>query len=351
MTVSWHLLWQSYETAIIKTSQLKTVIEKPGLIISQIQMNRSDISFTSQYGIQSTIIPNDFKNILMKMTNIYDFQPIIQQSQLCKSNDRIRLLMFIISAPNNRESRVVIRKTWAAKCREPNSELKCVFVLGRSKNSSVNMNLITENKTYGDILQIDFMDSYSNLTYKTMSSFKWAAKYCSNARYVMKTDDDMYVNTELITQMLQAAPRGKFVGGFCWGTSKPNRDLTSKWFVSYRMFQKPRFPPMCSGTGYILSMDVVRRILMVSHNVPFFHLEDVYVSLCLQKFGIMPNNLVGFSNMYTEFDACSYKNSVMTSHRVPSQMLEDFWPVIQDCPPKHVAPRDLYIVLPYPVNE
>ncbi|ESO87144.1 hypothetical protein LOTGIDRAFT_106925 [Lottia gigantea] len=278
-----------------------------------------------------------------------NFQLIIQQFQLCKSNDRIRLLMFITSTPNNKESRVVIRKTWAAKCWDPNSVLKCVFVLGRSKNSSVNMNLITENKTYGDIIQIDFMDSYRNLTYKTMSSFKWAAEYCSNAHYVMKTDDDMYVNTELITQMLQAAPRGKFVGGYCWDTSKPNRDHSSKWFVSYRMFQKPHFPPMCSGTGYILSMDVVGRILMESPNIPFLYLEDVYVSLCLQKFGIIPKNLLGFSNTYTWFDACSYKNLVMTSHKVPSQMLKDSWPMIQDCPCKNVAP--MYIVLPYPDNE
>ncbi|KAK6184642.1 hypothetical protein SNE40_007076 [Patella caerulea] len=281
----------------------------------------------------------------------YEFPIIINQQQLCKTDKTIRLLMFISSAPNKREARVVLRKTWAAKCKEQDSNMKCLFVIGRSEVDADNQNIITENKTYGDILQIDFRDSYGNLTYKTITSFRWAAKFCSKAKYVMKTDDDMYVNTNLIPTMLEVAPTKHFAGGFCWGSSSPNRDLSSKWFVSFKMYRKQRFPPMCSGTGYILGMDVVRKILAASHNIPFFHLEDVYVSLCLQRYGIMPLNILGFNNMYTEFEACRYRNSVMTSHQFPTKMLEDFWPVIQACPAKSVSPTDLYIVIPYPITD
>ncbi|XP_046546685.1 uncharacterized protein LOC124256765 isoform X2 [Haliotis rubra] len=280
----------------------------------------------------------------------FNFPILINHEGLCKSSGRsqnLQLLMLISSAPGNYQARSTIRQTWGAKCRDSDT-MKCLFVVGLASSSEDNDKILLENDHHGDILQIGFKDSYSNLTYKTVSSLKWASKHCYNANYIMKTDDDMYVNTELIPIMLQAAPRRKFMGGSCWGTSNPNRDTSSKWFVSFKSFHKPKFPPMCSGTGYIMSMDVVRSMLFSSRNVPFFHLEDVYVALCLQKYGILPINIMGFSNMFQEFDACHYRNGVMTSHQVPPELLEEYWAVTRKCPQANIAASQLYIIMPYP---
>ncbi|XP_071098539.1 uncharacterized protein [Haliotis cracherodii] len=281
----------------------------------------------------------------------FNFPIMINQEGLCKSNtgrsQNLQLLMLISSAPGNYQARTTIRQTWGARCRESDS-MKCLFVVGRASSAEDNNKILLENDHHRDILQIGFKDSYSNLTYKTVSSLKWASKHCYNANYIMKTDDDMYVNTELIPVMLQAAPQRKFMGGSCWGTSNPNRDTSSKWFVSFKSFHKPKFPPMCSGTGYIMSIDVVRSMLFSSRNVPFFHLEDVYVALCLQKYGILPINIMGFSNMFQEFDACHYRNGVMTSHQVPPELLEEYWAATRKCPQANISPSQLYIIMPYP---
>ncbi|XP_067653558.1 uncharacterized protein [Haliotis asinina] len=280
----------------------------------------------------------------------FNFPILINHEGLCKSSGRsqnLQLLMLISSAPGNYQARSIIRQTWGATCRGSDT-MKCLFVVGLASSSEDNDKIQLENDHHKDILQIGFKDSYSNLTYKTVSSLKWASKHCYNANYIMKTDDDMYVNTELIPVMLQAAPRRKFMGGSCWGTSNPNRDTSSKWFVSFKSFHKPKFPPMCSGTGYIMSMDVVRSMLFSSRNVPFFHLEDVYVALCLQKYGILPINIMGFSNMFQEFDACHYRNGVMTSHQVPPELLEEYWAATRKCPKANIAASQLYIIMPYP---
>ena len=164
----------------------------------------------------------------------------------------------------------------------------------------------------------------------------------------MKTDDDMYVNTELIPVLLTAVPRNSFMGGYCWGYSSPSRDFRSKWYVPFHTFKHAHLPPMCSGTGYIMSRDVVRKVLDSSENIPFFHLEDVYVALCLQQQGIRPVRISGFHNTYVDFDACHYRRDVMTSHQVPTYLLEKYWEQAQQCPGRQASGDELFQELPYP---
>ena len=260
------------------------------------------------------------------------------------------VLLLISSAPPNVDKRQAIRDTWGSGCRERTSRYRCLFVLGDAGRQGLNEELRKESERHGDVLQFGFKDAYSNLTYKTLSSLRWAASRCSRVRYVMKTDDDMYVNTELLTRLLEAAavPAAGFVGGYCWGRSAPNRDFRSKWYVPFHTFRHAQFPPMCSGTGYVMSRDVVRKVLEASGDVPFFHLEDVYVALCLQRQGVRPVRLSGFNNVHVAFDACQYRLSVLTSHEVPVEQLRVYWRQAQRCPGELPSGEDLFLELPYP---
>ena len=46
-----------------------------------------------------------------------------------------------------------------------------------------------------------FQDIYYNLTLKTVMGLKWSSIYCSQVKYVMKTDDDIFVNVPLLHQV------------------------------------------------------------------------------------------------------------------------------------------------------
>jgi len=50
------------------------------------------------------------------------------------------------------------------------SGLKTVFMIGRSLNETVNELIVEEAENFGDIVQEDFMDTYRNLTIKTVRS-------------------------------------------------------------------------------------------------------------------------------------------------------------------------------------
>lgn len=47
------------------------------------------------------------------------------------------------------------------------------------------------------------MDTYRNLTLKTIMGMKWASKYCSGAKFFLKIDDDMTLNTYKLLKYLE----------------------------------------------------------------------------------------------------------------------------------------------------
>ena len=58
-----------------------------------------------------------------------------------------------------------------------------------------------EAAKYKDILQLNFTDTYRNLTLKTLTSFKWIHSKCSHVPFYLKIDDDIYVELDKILQV------------------------------------------------------------------------------------------------------------------------------------------------------
>merc|ERR1712107_33260 len=57
-------------------------------------------------------------------------------------------------------------------------------------------------------VQENFLDSYANLTIKSVMMLKWFTQFCERgpkgAQYVLKTDDDMYINLVKLWELVQA---------------------------------------------------------------------------------------------------------------------------------------------------
>ena len=55
------------------------------------------------------------------------------------------------------------------------------------------------------------MDTYRNLTLKTIMGMKWASNYCSGAKFILKIDDDMTPNpfklVRYLEEILKAKPK------------------------------------------------------------------------------------------------------------------------------------------------
>ncbi|KAL4230643.1 Beta-1 [Mactra antiquata] len=269
-----------------------------------------------------------------------NFKIIINEPDLC--NGGVSLLILITSSALNVQNRKGIRNTWGKVCNDKGSGIKCAFVFGTKYSNYENNFVKKESEVYHDIILFDFYDVYANLTYKTLSSIRWSHEFCSQAKYVMKTDDDMYVNTELLPFLLKKAPDQEFIGGMCWGPSSPHRDTNSKWFVSFVQYRHSLFPSMCSGTGYVMSRDVADGILRQSPNIPFFYLEDVYVAICVKQLNVRPLVLDGFKNTLVDFDPCVFRNRYITVHGLNGPELETSWKQIQECPVDDLTQSIIY---------
>ena len=74
--------------------------------------------------------------------------------------------------------------------------ISIVFLVGKAKTLSLLKKIKEENENFGDILMMDFEDSYNNLTIKTMMTLKFHLmdQWLQIPKYLFKVDDDSYVN-------------------------------------------------------------------------------------------------------------------------------------------------------------
>ena len=119
-----------------------------------------------------------------------------------------QVLVVVESAPNNQLLREEIRRTWGHAC-ITNHESWCslVFILGQLKNplDPLQHELKQEHKHYGDILQDSFIDSYNNLTIKSIHVLKYFNSVCNQIgnKFLLKTDDDSFIHLEGLWRVLK----------------------------------------------------------------------------------------------------------------------------------------------------
>ena len=92
-----------------------------------------------------------------------------------------------------KEDREDIRQTWGRPT-ILGVNTRLVFLLGEPHNPPDQDLLVSESAKYGDIIQGSFLDSYQNLTYKNIMGKVWVSEFCSQAEFVIKTDDDTYID-------------------------------------------------------------------------------------------------------------------------------------------------------------
>ncbi|NXW99111.1 B3GT2 galactosyltransferase, partial [Larus smithsonianus] len=267
-----------------------------------------------------------------RSTSTWSFKFIINEKEKCKAKKPFLVLLIATTAAEV-QLRHSIRKAWGNESVVPGVEVVRLFMLG-VESKDRNEVLLRESEQYHDIIQQDFLDTYHNLTLKTLMGMKWVASYCSGASFVMKTDSDVFVNTmyliEKLLRPLSPPPQNYFTGCLMKG-NKPIRNKKSKWYISEEEYPGGKYPPFCSGTGYVLSGDLASKIVSASVTVKHIHLEDVYVGLCLNATGIqiVPPPSHSLFNIYkVPFSPCRY-NNIITSHHIGTSEHIIYWETLQ----------------------
>lgn len=220
-----------------------------------------------------------------KIINPHSYKYVINQTKFCAGKNLL-LIAFVAISPQNFEHRKLIRETWSNKTLFP--QIETIFTLGLSSNQTVNQKIKEENEIYKDILQEDFMDTYDNLTLKTIMGLKWVSEYCSNAKFTLKIDDDVVVNTPVLIDYLQKLVKEGNYSNQYMGSLMINArviyDTTYKWYVKENEFNSSHYPQYHQGPAYMMSTDMAKVFYNMSLYTSLFRFEDVYVGILAENY-------------------------------------------------------------------
>ncbi|KAL1007763.1 hypothetical protein UPYG_G00091310 [Umbra pygmaea] len=256
----------------------------------------------------------------------HEYHFILDEPEKCQQQKPFLVLMVPV-APYNREARDAVRSTWGSERRVRGKRVLLFFLLALPSGDGMEQlqeKVLQESKEHQDLLQSDFIDCYKNLTIKTMVMMEWLSSRCPNASYAMKIDSDMFLNVNTLVNMLLNAPKENYMTGLVarWGAVL--RDPNSKWYLPNNVFSEMIYPPYALGLGYIVSMDLPRKLVEASRKVKAVYIEDVYLGLCMRQLGINPTDPPAgnlFNVVPVNYNRCTYSRLIAsTTHSITDQV-------------------------------
>ena len=268
----------------------------------------------------------------------YDFKRLISPDWTCDSH--VTVLMMVMSVPANRSRRNLLRRTWCSNLDDVMvngkiGNMKHIFVVGRTNSVQEQLKLEEEASVYGDILQDDFVESYRNMILKTILAFRWFNKHCKNVPFLMKTDDDMFIDSyNLVKSLLSKSDLSQnALFGMCYPYGTVVRKPEHRWYVSKLQFDGDFYPKYCAGTGYVIGSELAHKVAQIIPDVPLFPIEDAYIGLCVNYLKGRILNKYGFS---IERSDCSLnelndlikRNALITLHKAGDELVDKLWRIV-----------------------
>ncbi len=192
------------------------------------------------------------------------------------------LLVIVMSTPENRARRDVIRKTWVGSYVKHEKKFAVKFVIGTLDLNTES--LISENKTFGDLLLLtDHLDSYNNLTRKVLHTFVWVDEN-TDYSFVLKLDDDSFPKLDRIElELKKRTSHRPLYWGLVESQGKPSKE--GKWAETHwKLCDK--YLPYALGGGYVLSKDLIHRIAINADGLTLYNNEDVSVGAWISPFDL-----------------------------------------------------------------
>ena len=255
--------------------------------------NMTSASFLLRVELQSKSVELPLKGnsdlFGQNITHQINSKLLLSPHNICKPECPY-LLILVPSVPSSVKQRKAIRETYGSLSNDRVTEIngtyirhtvRVVFLFGTSASRRVPLDFVkNEHWKYDDIVQYDFEDSYYNLSMKILHGFKWISEHCNNSTYVLKIDEDTFVNTALLLQYLDKS--SSTPDGAVYGCIYRHRRVLryGKWKVPTSSFPRSIYPDYVSGTAYILTSELIPRIVELARHYrsPLVTVEDAFIT-------------------------------------------------------------------------
>ncbi|XP_076057014.1 beta-1,3-galactosyltransferase 5-like isoform X3 [Oratosquilla oratoria] len=204
---------------------------------------------------------------------------LIEEPDFCKRRQEMRIIAYVHSSISHVQKRQETRKTWGNPMFYPFGKMSIVFFVGKAKNESETKIVEEESKQFRDIIQGDFEDEYSSLTYKAMSALTWINRHCSNVMWTLHADDDILINHYQFWKFLASLKITDLEDQIIchvFGMSPVLRE--GRYQVPFKQYPFSKYPDYCSGFAWLTLTKSVSRLLQESRNVPFLWVDDAWLT-------------------------------------------------------------------------
>lgn len=181
------------------------------------------------------------------------------------------LAIAIMSSPVKWAQRQAQRDTWFHFAAVRSGQVRVRYFVGQrvdphlnSTAADVNARVRAEAARHGDLEVLAHNESYHTISAKLLPMLTWGvAVEGGNAPFVMKTDDDTFVQVPLLLRGLEDQLRGHSVvphkDFFAWSRWQMHAPVlrSGKWSMPKELFRPAYYPPFPSGPG--ISTARVRR--------------------------------------------------------------------------------------------
>lgn len=182
----------------------------------------------------------------------------------------------IMSAGKNFKQRSAVRASWLLYPAFREKKALARFFVAKASDESVNEDVRREMQEFGDIVYLDYADSYDKIAFKTLEMCKFTANNVS-ADFLFKCDDDTFTRVDELLKRLEPLKGKSIYLGTMSSGSGPIRDPNSKWYISQEDYAESSYPTFAHGPGYAVSRDVAEYVSVEDkkHDLKVLKLEDI----------------------------------------------------------------------------
>jgi hypothetical protein len=185
--------------------------------------------------------------------------------------------------------------------------------------------LALEAQQHHDMVFVNMTEAYRHLPRKLKESYRWALQH-SQARWIMKSDIDMYIRVGLSTQMFRDGtdgmgnvfdPNGMTVvaGGWKRGEHRPT---TGKW-AEFK-YTGNILPPFPSGGAHVVSRAFAAWVVKNDHRLEEYQGEDTSLGIWLDE-APFKANLSKTTRFVTHTGGCMRDDKYVIGHGIDKDKL------------------------------
>ena len=222
-------------------------------------------------------------NSLLAFDSSLELNAIFSPSK-CADED---IVFGIKSRPRSENIRNAIRETWLRRdlWKSLNYEIKVVFIIAREDSVDIKQ-LENERKKHGDILFLDFNESFHHLVYKDIGYLHFLKENCPQTRLVFKGDDDILLVPRNILQELDqiVSKENKIEAIGCYKSrADVIRNPRSKYFLPEEIFADHFFAPYYPGAAYVTTGEFVMKMAEAVSAIKVIPMDDVFIGELIKR--------------------------------------------------------------------